>query len=274
MFARVRSLYGRVDRLFPRGLLDVVLQVALFQAGYMIYRFVRGWVDGPQGAAIAFENGRTIIDLQRQVGLFIEPKIQAFFGPTGAVADASSWVYLNAQITVTLAALVFIYMRRNGSFYFVRNMFMIAWGIALLGYVLYPTAPPRFFPEWGIVDSVADFTGIADTTSGTAGALYNPYAAVPSMHVAFALMIGVPLSILARRAAVRWFWRLYPVLVTFVIVVTGNHFLTDALLGALTAGAASVGAVWLARLRPLWAFEGVPAPRARDPQPEPARATI
>ena len=81
-------------------------------------------------------------------------------------------------MTVTLGALVYLYVRHNGSFYFVRNMFIVSWAIALAGYALYPTAPPRFFPEWGFVDSVADFTGV-QPDSVTANALFNPYAAVP-----------------------------------------------------------------------------------------------
>ena len=64
---------------------------------------------------------------------------------------------------MTLGALVYLYVRHNGSFYFVRNMFIVSWVIALAGYALFPTAPPRFFPEWGFVDSVADFTGVRPT---------------------------------------------------------------------------------------------------------------
>ena len=80
--------------------------------------------------------------------------------------------------------------------------------------------------------------------------LTNPYAAVPSMHVAFALMIGWPLARLVRWRLVRVLWLLYPFLMTFVIVVTANHFLIDAFLGALTAGVSAYGASWLARARP------------------------
>ncbi len=273
MPGRVRSLLGRLNRLLPRGIADVVLQVALFQAGYMVYRLIRGWIDDPQGAAVAFENGRTIIDIERELGLFIEPAVQGFFGATGLVADGAAWLYLNAQVTVTLGALVYIYLRHNGSFYFVRNMFMVSWTVALVGYVVYPTAPPRFFPEWGFVDSVAELTGV-EATSEAANALFNPYAAVPSMHVAFALMIGVPLAMLAGHAVTRWAWRLYPVLVTFVILVTGNHFLLDAILGAATAGLAAACAVSLGRVRSLWAFEGVVSPAARAGEPEPARVPV
>ncbi len=191
MLARVRSLYGR---LLPNGLLDVLVQVALMQVTYMAYRLVRGWIDDPQGAAIAFENGRNIIGIERSMGLFFEPALQEFVGPTSLIGDLSSWIYLNAQVTVTLGALIYLYVRHNSSFYFVRNMFIVSWFVALVGYALFPTAPPRFFPEWGFVDSVAEFTGVAPD-SATANALFNPYAAVPSMHVAFALMIAVPLAL-------------------------------------------------------------------------------
>ena len=116
--------------------------------------------------------------------------------------DFSSWMYVNAQTTVTVAALIYLYLRHNRSFYFVRNMFVIAMAIALIGYVVFPTAPPRFMPEWGFIDSVSNFTGMhLSTPAAAASALTNLYAAVPSMHVGFALMIGWPLARLARHGS-------------------------------------------------------------------------
>ena len=99
-------------------------------------------------------------------------------------------------------------------------------------------------PEWGFIDSVSDFTGVhVSHTSASMTALFNPYAAVPSMHVAFALMIGWPLARLARHRIVSVLWLLYPLLMAFVIVATANHFIFDAILGALTAGASAYGAM-------------------------------
>jgi membrane-associated phospholipid phosphatase len=173
----------------------------------------------------------------------------------------SSWMYVNAQTTVTVAALVYLYLRHNRNFYFVRNMFMVAMAIALVGYAVFPTAPPRFLPEWGFIDSVANFTGVhVGHTSAAMTALVNPYAAVPSMHVAFALMIGWPLACLVRRRVLRVLFVLYPFLMAFVIVVTANHFIVDAFLGALTAALSACAATWLARARPqAWRFSTVPA---------------
>jgi len=254
MLARVRVLQERV---LPQGWVDVLRQVALFGAAYLAYRLVRGLVEGDANAA--FAHARDVISLERTLHLFVEPSVQAWASGSRALMDFSSWLYVNAQTTVTVGALVFLYLRHNRNFYFVRNMFMIAMAIALVGYTVFPTAPPRFMPEWGFIDSVSDFTGVHVSHASTlASTLFNPYAAVPSMHVAFALMIGWPLARLSRRRVVKVLWLLYPFLMAFVIVATANHFIVDAMLGAVTAGLSAYGARWLGRARPsVWRFSAV-----------------
>jgi membrane-associated phospholipid phosphatase len=241
-------------RVLPRGWVDALRQVSLFAAAYFAYMLVRGLADGSANAA--FAHARDLIALERTLHLFIEPSVQAWASGSHFVMGLASWLYVNAQGSVTITALLYLYVRHNRNFYFVRNMFMIAMAIALVGYTVFPTAPPRFMPEWGFIDTVSDFTPVnVSHTSASMSSLFNPYAAVPSMHVAFALMIGSSLALLVRRRAVRVLWLLYPLLMTFVIVVTANHFIVDALLGALTAGASAYGASWLARARPsVWRF--------------------
>jgi membrane-associated phospholipid phosphatase len=255
MVARVRVLQARV---LPRGWLDALRQVSLFAAAYLAYRLVRGLVEGDANAA--FAHARDLISLERTLHVFVEPSIQAWASGSHVVMVLASWLYVNAQTSVTVAALVYLYLRHNRNFYFVRTMFMIAMAIALVGYAIFPTAPPRFMPEWGFIDSVADFTHLHVTAkSASLNELTNLYAAVPSMHVAFALMIGGTLSRLARWRLVRVLWLLYPLLIAFVIVVTANHFIIDAFLGALTAAVSAYGASWLARARPhAWRFSTVP----------------
>jgi membrane-associated phospholipid phosphatase len=235
--------------------------VSLFAAAYFAYRLVRGLVEGDANAA--FAHARDLISIESKLHQFVAPSVQAWASSSHLVMLCASWLYVNAQTSITLSALLFLYLRHNRSFYFVRNMFMIAMAIALVGYIVFPTAPPRFMPEWGFIDSVSDFTGVhVDHASATASALFNPYAAVPSMHVAFALMIGWPLARLSKHTIVRVLWLLYPFLMAFVIVVTANHFIVDALLGALTAGASAYGAHWLARARPgVWRFSTVASPQ-------------
>lgn len=259
MHARARRLQARV---LPHGWVDALRQVSLFAVAYFAYRLVRGLVEGD--ANEAFAHARDVISIESKLHVFVEPSIQAWASSSHFVMVCASWLYVNAQTSITLSALLYLYLRHNRSFYFVRNMFGIAFVIALIGYVVFPTAPPRFMPEWGFIDSVSDVTGVhVSHQSASMTALFNPYAAVPSMHVAFALMVGWPLAKLARHSAVRVLWLTYPFLITFVIIVTANHFIFDALLGALTAGASAYGAGWLARARPsVWRFSAIGSPQA------------
>ena len=250
-------MHGRRDslmRFLPHGPFDAARQIALFLAAYFGYALVRGFADEPGVAAAAFDNARGIIALEQTLNIFIEPSVQAWSSGSGLVMDAASWIYINAQTSVTVGALLWIYLFRNQSFYFVRNMMLAAMGVALVGYILFPTAPPRFFPEWGFLDSVSEFTGVEPASDGV-NAMFNPYAAIPSMHVAFALMIGWSLAQLVRGRVARTFWWAYPVIVTYVIVATGNHFLLDAVLGAAATAVAVATARELARARPaVWRF--------------------
>jgi membrane-associated phospholipid phosphatase len=252
MRRRLRLIEARV---LPRGWTDVVRQVLLFLAAYVLYQVVRGLIDTGNPYK-PFGDATKIINFERLLHVFVEPNIQAWTQNNRWLMDVADWSYLNAHYFVTLGALVFIYLRRNDSFYFVRNMFMIAMAIALVGYTLYPTAPPRLMPEWGFTDSISNFFGVFHIDNGPGKAFLNLYAAVPSMHVCFAVILSVSMTKLLRRWPAKLAWGLYPLWITFVVVATGNHYLTDVFLGLVTAaGAALLSDRLLARARPdAWAF--------------------
>lgn len=240
----------------PRGPLDAARQWLLFAGAYYLYRLVRGMVDGEPN--VAFQHAREIVDFERSIHTFIEADVQRWAIENPFFIDVSNFMYVNSHFLVTTTFLIWLYVARNHAYYYVRNMFMIAMLFALVGYVLYPTAPPRFLPEWGFQDTVAGAFGQA---SESVNVLYNPYAAVPSMHVAFALMIAVPAMQLVRRRVLRIAWGFYPLLVTFVVVATGNHFWMDAALGMLVAlASAFLATSAFARWRPqAWAWRTSPA---------------
>jgi hypothetical protein len=155
---------------------------------------------------------------------------------------------------VTTAFLVWLYLFRNQNFYFVRNMFMVAMALAVVGYALVPTMPPRLFPQEGFVDTITDYAQV-NHDSALVKLFINPYAAIPSMHVAFSTMIGVTGVLISRHKITKFVWAAYPVLVFWVVVVTANHFWIDGAAGLLVAVLAAFAARSLARARPaVWSF--------------------
>jgi hypothetical protein len=241
----------------PRGWLDAGLQFFLFFAVYNGYQVVRGITDGNE--EIAFANAHRLIDIEKGIGTFFEPGFQDALLHHAWLIDLANFMYMNSHFVVTTTFLVWLYFFRNEHFYFVRNMFMVAMVVALSLYAAFPTAPPRLIPEEGFTDTIAVFTGLPQD-SETVGLLVNKYAAVPSMHIAFSLMIAVPGMALAANPFARAWWSAYPLLVLFVIVVTGNHFWLDAAAGAAVACVAAVTATQLARVRPdHWAWRESPA---------------
>ena len=244
-------------RLLPHGWKDLLRQILLFVGAFLLYDLVRGLVaDG--NLYKPFGDAMRIIDVERAIHIFVEPSINAWVQHTHWLMDIADWVYLNGHFFVTLGALAFIYFRRNDSFYFVRNVLLISMAIALFGYWLYPTAPPRLMPEWGFTDSISQFLthNGSWSTNTPAGAFVNAYAAVPSMHVCFSSIIGLTMARLVTHRPAKIAWCLYPALVTFVVVATANHFLVDVFLGALTAAISfAIAQRLLARARPeVWAF--------------------
>jgi membrane-associated phospholipid phosphatase len=250
MSLRIASMRGR---LLPNGWVDLLRQFTLFGGAYLLYRLVEGAVAGQPAAATRHANA--VISLERTLHLFVEPTVQTWAAGSHLLLVLAAYVYINAQTTLIVGALLYLYIAHNRNYYFVRNMLIVAMVIALIGYALYPTAPPRLLPEWGFIDTNSYVTGIS-SQSAVANEFFNQYAAIPSMHVAFATMLAWPLSRLVRSWMMRAFWLAWPLLITFVTVITGNHFLFDAVLGFLTAGISAVVARRLAAFRPhAWALD-------------------
>jgi hypothetical protein len=244
----VPVLVAKIGRWLPNGWGDAGRQLGLFVLAELSYETVRGIADTER--AQAFANGAAVIDLEKSTNTFFEPGLQAALLDFRWIVDAANFMYMNSHFVITTGFLLWLYVYRNSAFYFVRNMFMVAMALALLGYALLPTAPPRLFPEEGFVDTITAMAQV-NHDSGLVKLFVNPYAAIPSMHIAFSLMIGVTGALISRHAITRAFWCTYPLLVFFVIIVTANHFWVDAAAGALVAGFAALTARQvLARVRP------------------------
>src|SRR5829696_6959971 len=246
----MRTLIDKIGSWLPHGYGDAGRQLGLFVLAELSYEAVRGVADPQRATAIA--NGQHVIDFEKGTHTFFEPNLQHLFDARWMI-DFANFLYMNSHFVVTTAFLVWLYIFRNQNFYFVRNMFMVAMGLALVGYALLPTAPPRLFE--GFTDTITDYAQV-NHDSALVKVFINPYAAIPSMHCAFALMIGVTGAMIAKHKLAMIAWAGYPILVFWVVVVTANHFWIDAAAGYLVAILAALAArEVLARARPaVWSF--------------------
>jgi membrane-associated phospholipid phosphatase len=251
----VRSLVNRIGDRLPHGYLDAARQLSLFVLAELTYEAARGISEGSGGVVQARANGQAVIDFERSLHTFFEPAVQKVFIDHRWIIDFANFMYMNSHFVVTTVFLVWLYLFRNSSFYFVRNMFMVAMGLAVVGYALLPTMPPRLFPHEGFVDTITDYAQV-NHDSGLVKLFINPYAAIPSMHIAFSTMIGVTGALIARHRITKILWAAYPLLVFWVVVVTANHFWIDGAAGLLVAALAALAArEILARARPaVWSF--------------------
>src|SRR5664279_2609633 len=237
----------------PKGWGDLGRQLGILVGVDVIYELGRGIADSSRADAIS--HGSQVIDFERSTHTLFEPDLQKFFLPAHWTIDLANQLYLNAQFSIALGFLVWLYLFRNESYNFVRNMFVVSMCLALIGYVGFPTAPPRLFPQHGFVDTITDFSNV-NHDSALAKIFINPYAAVPSMHCAFALMIGGTGVMVCRHWWAKAFWACWPLLIAWVVIVTANHYWVDVALGWMVAAASVLVAQrLLARALPeTWAW--------------------
>jgi hypothetical protein len=261
-----------VSSALPRGPLDLVIQLAVLAVAYWAWRHARGAVDGSMG--VSFSHARDLVSAERSVGLLFEPNLQHWAVSSGWPAEFARWGYANLHFKGSCLMLAILYFGYRGSFGFVRNAVFAAMAISVLGYALFPTAPPRFLPELGL-DPSSSVTGNNPLLSSPGDPLFNPFAAVPSMHVGLSVILAWSLGMLVRPRLLKAAFFAYPLLMTYVVVASGNHFWLDAALGLLTAALATGVAMLLARLNSDWSFGSATrsAPTGDlEPQAEPEAA--
>ena len=233
---RVRALAGLRARLLPLGPGDLALQLAIWFGFLFAYQLVRG-LDGHDRVA-ALANGLRILELERRLThRVIELSLQHLAESSHWLLTATAWTYWNSEFTVVGLALLWIYLRRHPHFTQLRNSVLLANLLGLIGYALAPTAPPRMFPQLGFSDTL-DTIGGLNHGSGLVQLAGNPYAAMPSLHAADALIVAVMLYRSSRRTWVKTFWLLWPGWVWFSVIATANHYLLDVIAGIAVAATA------------------------------------
>src|SRR5918995_2458992 len=190
-FDRIRRI---ADRPSP-GRVELAALAVLYGA----YELVRGF--GTEDWAAARAHTADIVALERRPNLFDEQDVQQLAGLLPGVPALLGLLYVALHFAGTAAVLVWVHSRRPRAFPFLRTTLIVSTGLALVGYVLYPAAPPRL-SGLGFADTVTTHTGL-NLSSDLLGSFYNPLAAVPSLHFGYALLVGGALVALAHRRWVR-----------------------------------------------------------------------
>jgi len=232
-------------RLFPRGYADFGYQLLIWFGFLAAYQVARGVAD--RDPTRAFANGWRVIDVEQRLAGLGELTLQGWTQSSRVLETLVSWTYWNSEFTVIGLALLWVYFRRNAAFLRFRNTILLANVLGLIGYVFLPTAPPRLFTSMGFTDTLSQFGGL-NHGSGLVELASNPYAAMPSLHAADALIVGVILASVVRHPVWKALWLLWPTWVWFAVMATGNHFWLDVVAGIVLA-VISLAIVYRARFK-------------------------
>jgi PAP2 superfamily len=220
-----------------RGLVEVATIAAL----YGIYEVVRG--QGHTTLPTARAHTDEIVALERHLHVFGERAVQHAAHDLPGLPTLLGAAYITLHFLGTAVFLVWLHRRHREHFPLVRNTLVAATGIALAIYLLYPVAPPRL-AGLGFVDTVTHSARI-NLSSDALGSLYNPFAAVPSLHFGYALLVGIAVARIARGRIAQVIGWSYPAVMLLVIVATGNHFFFDAFAGAIAIAAGFAVSSWI-----------------------------
>jgi hypothetical protein len=209
-----------------------LIAVAAF---YGIYSFVRNLHHGNQ--AEAFQHAKEIIDVQKSLGINHEHAIQAWALGSRAFIIACNYFYGSLHFIVTAGVMIYLYRRWTDDYPRWRNTLGIATALALIGFAFFPLLPPRLMPaSYGFVDTLAKDPAFWSFNSGAVSKISNQFAAMPSVHCAWALWCACALVPRVKHLWAKILAAIYPVTTVTVIVVTANHYLLDAVGGFFVFG--------------------------------------
>jgi len=257
------------------------VEIGLTLAFYVVYSAIRNQFGSALGDSVreeSFRNAERVIDLQRSIGLYFEERVHTFFLEWDAFIVFWNVFYGTFHFAVTVGAMVILFARYPRRYTFMRSTLAATTTVALVGFAFFPLMPPRLLgncdsrfgacePGFDFVDTLVDPGGLWSFESGTMETISNQYAAMPSLHVAWAVWCTVALYPVLRS---RWSRRAnvaYPILTLFAIVVTANHYWIDAVGGLLALGIGLKVAPRLTRLLP-----GPPGTLTSDVARRPQRA--
>jgi membrane-associated phospholipid phosphatase len=230
---------GKIPKLWWRGgfkglgflILDGFKELGFLIGVYLAYSLTRGNLGDK--TSLAFDNADDIILLEEGWGIFVELEVQSFFMEHEPLIRLANGVYTFAYYPLLALVGLWLYLLHHDIYPRIRNTFLATAAIGLLGFTLYPLAPPRFIP--GFVDTLEQSSSL-NYSLPVVQAFYNPYAAMPSIHFAWTFLAGMSLAFIAKSWWVKPLGMLWPAAILISTVATANHFFLDIAGGALAVG--------------------------------------
>ncbi|NEA94520.1 phosphatase PAP2 family protein [Actinospica acidiphila] len=256
---------GRLRRLRAPRRPRLWFEILLIAVSYATYSLVRNAV--PEQRAEALRNADLIWRLEGQLGTAFEESVNHAVNSVTWLVVGMNYYYATLHFVVTLGVLVWLFRRHPGRYAATRLVLFVTTGFALVGFYLFPLAPPRLMNGQNFVDTVVVHQTWGSMASGDLKNVSNQYAAMPSMHIGWSLWCGITLFALATVPWARVLGLLYPVVTLVVIVATANHFWLDAVGGVLCLAVGyGVAHAWYGR-RPSALPRHLPheGPRRREP---------
>jgi membrane-associated phospholipid phosphatase len=222
----------------------LTVEIALVVSAYAVYFAVRGLTEG--SAALAEDHAHAIAGAERAMGVYWEPSMARFVAPRQALASIANWVYIWGHWPLILVMAVWLFLHRPRAYGVYRSAFVVSGVLGLAGFLAYPVAPPRL-ADPAFVDTLSRYASTYRELEP--GGLVNQYAAMPSIHFGWNLLVGVALLTEARSPVVRAFGALIPTAMALSVIVTANHYILDVVAGAGVCIASLAAAKTLDRAR-------------------------
>ncbi|KAA6222277.1 inositol phosphorylceramide synthase [Streptomyces albofaciens JCM 4342] len=222
---------GRLARLRSPRTPRLWFEILLIAVSYWVYSMIRNAV--PEQKAQALKNADWIWRAEHTLGIAVEKTINHAVDSVTWLIVSMNYYYATLHFILTIGVLVWLYRWHPGRYAAARLALFATTGVALLGYYLYPLAPPRLMNGGGFIDTVIVHHTWGSMASGNLASMSNQYAAMPSMHIGWSLWCGVMIALIARPVWAKVLGLLYPATTLVVIVSTANHFWLDAVGGIL-----------------------------------------
>jgi len=204
----------------------LVREFLLVAGLFLAYKFGRRAANGH--VEEAFRNAGNVWDLERALHLPDEGAVQGLLLHSQTLIHAANTYYATVHFPATVLFLVWLYGRRPHHYLWSRRILAVLTGGALALHLLFPLAPPRMLPAAGLVDTGQVYGPTVYGATPATDTMANQFAAMPSLHVGWAVMVAVGL-IVATRSRWRWLWLLHPAITLLVVVGTANHYWLDAI---------------------------------------------